>query len=85
MPIPTDAEVAEFIERCGPYRLECRGGCGRQMDGVKTLPIDWTDIEEVRSLRDALSTYDDEGDPDPPPGFSLCDWETHCGLCPECQ
>ncbi len=85
MPIPTDAEVFEFIAKYGPYRLACRGGCGRQMDGVKELPKDWSDIHEEQSLKDALSTYGDEGDPDPLPGCSVTDWETHFGLCPGCR
>jgi hypothetical protein len=84
MPIPTQAELDEFIKEHGPYRLGCGGGCFRDdFDGVKELPADWEDIREERSLKDALTTYDDPDDE--PPGFSISDWETHFGLCPDCQ
>lgn len=86
MPIPTDADLEAFIATHGPYRLGCRGGCFRDdFDGVKELPTDWVGISEERSLREALSTYEDEGDPDPPEGYRLCDWETHLGWCPNCK
>ncbi len=86
MPKPTQAELDEFIRKNGPYRLGCSGGCFRDdFDGVKELPADWKDIFEVRTLADALTTYEDDEDGDPPPGYSVMDWETHRGLCPNCQ
>jgi hypothetical protein len=87
MPVPTDEEVDEFIRDHGPYRVAC-DNCDRDdFDGVKVLP-DWGedgDPGEVQSLRAALSTYDEPGDPDPPRGYCVLDWFTHLGTCPDCQ
>lgn len=86
MPVPSQAELDEFIRKHGRYRLGCYGGCFRDdFDGVKELPRDWQDIHEKQSLKDALTTYETEEDGDPPKGYSVMDWETHVGLCPECQ
>ncbi|MFO0806711.1 MAG: hypothetical protein U0791_26700 [Gemmataceae bacterium] len=85
MPLAAEWEVAKFIHERGPYRLACRGMCLRDdYDGVRELPTDWVGIEETQSLRDALSVFDDdeEGRPD---GYSLLDWETHTGYCPNCK
>lgn len=86
MPVPTAADLAEFIRDHGPYRLACEGGCLRDdFNGVKELPSDWTGIYEYQTLKEALSTYEDDGDPDPPEGYSVMDWETHRGTCPNCR
>lgn len=61
MPVPSQIEIEEFIREHGHSRLGCSGGCNRDdFDGVKELPNDWEDIGEVRSLKDALSTYETE-------------------------
>ncbi|MFO0887565.1 MAG: hypothetical protein U0790_00300 [Isosphaeraceae bacterium] len=42
----------------------------------------WTGIRRVQAYRQAIKIYDQ-----PilePPGYSVLDWETHMGLCPEC-
>lgn len=44
----------------------------------------WEDVREVQSYEDSLKTYDEPGDPEPPPGFCLLDWYTHLGTCPQC-
>ena len=86
MPLATDDEVATHILKRGSIRLACLGGCFRDdHDGIWVLPSDWTDIEEVQSLQDSLSVYDDDDDDPAPPGYSVMDWETHAGLCPDCQ
>ncbi len=86
MPLAKDAEVAEHIEKHGPIRLGCRNCFREDMDGIRLFPGDWEDIGEAQSLRDSLSTYDgnDYDDP-PPPGYSVLDWWTHLGNCPECR
>lgn len=83
--VATEQSVAEFIRLLGRYRLACNKCDREDFDGVKVLPTDWEDISECQSLAAALSTYDDEGDPDPPPGYSVLDWWTHLGTCPECR
>lgn len=86
MAVATDERVAEFIRDHGAIRLGCAGGCLRDdCDGIREIPPGWTDITEHQSLKDALSTYDDPGDPEPPKGYSVLDWETHFGICPDCQ
>lgn len=83
MPKPTAEQLAE-ARRTGPIRLECRAGCFEQHDGIHEVPAGWTDVEEVRSLEVSMTTYED-GDGNPPWGYSVFDWETHTGVCPECQ
>lgn len=86
MPLATDEEVAKFTSDYGPIRLGCRGMCFRDdYDGVRLLPGDWKNIEEVQTLRASLSVYETHEDDDPPPGFDLMDWETHKGWCPDCE
>jgi len=85
MPIPTDKKLEEQIEKHGRYRLACDSCFREDFDGVKELPSDWTGIREFQSLKASMSTYDELGDPDEPPGFSVLDWQTHFGLCPDCQ
>lgn len=64
------------------YRLECATMCGRQIDNVRRIPKGWQGVERVRSLRESRRLKprpdEDEGD------FSLLDWNTHTGYCPDC-
>lgn len=83
MPLATDEEVAEFIRDHGPIRLGCRNCDIEDYDGVRLLPGDWQDIEEVQSLRDAISVFERWED-DCPRGYSSLDWWTHLGYCPKC-
>ncbi len=83
MPIPDEKRLQEFIKEHGPFRLGCVECSRDDFDGVKELPTDWQDIQERQSLKQALSTYDEEAEE--PPGYSVMDWETHIGLCPKCQ
>ena len=87
MPVPTDEQVSEFIRDNGPYRVACDNCDCDELDGVRELPEWGKDGSpvEVQSLKAALSTYDDPGDPDPPKGYSVMDWFTHIGTCLECQ
>jgi hypothetical protein len=61
-------------------RLGCmhcdRGDC----DGVSQLPTDWEDIFEVQSYEESIRPVD----PDDPNG-DVTFWETHMGVCPDCQ
>lgn len=42
----------------------------------------WGHISEVQSFEKACKTYDKREDE--PPGYSVLDWYTHLGVCPEC-
>jgi len=84
MPIPSETDLAEYIEKHGRYRLRCVDCFREDFDGIKELPSDWEGVHEFQSLKNALSTYDDNGDPEEPPGFNVSDWETHRGTCPSC-
>lgn len=82
MPKPTP-EHLEAVRKEGPVRLVCRG-CNQQLDGIPAVPEGWRDVNEVQSLESSLTTYDGPDDPTPPRGYSVFDWETHEGLCPDC-
>jgi hypothetical protein len=44
------------------------------------FPIDWEDIDEIQSYEDSIrETSPDDLGPD------IMFWETHLGVCPECQ
>jgi hypothetical protein len=64
----------------GRIRLGCHHCDRDDFDGVDTLPEDWNEIEEVRSLEEARTQVaaDDST-------RSVFDWQTHLGICPECQ
>lgn len=64
----------------GKIRLGCMHCDRSDFDGVDTLPDDWEDIDEVRSYEEATREvpFDDMT-------RSVLDWQTHLGVCPECQ
>ena len=64
----------------GLIRLGCMHCDRDDFDGVDTLPDDWEDIEEVRSYDEATREVaaDDQT-------RSVFDWQTHLGVCLECQ
>ena len=64
------------------YRLWCTG-CHHEHDTgrpAKRPPRGWKDVRRIRSLRDSRRLTPRPGERD----FSLTDWETHHGLCPDC-
>lgn len=63
-------------------RLACLICDREDCDGIKCVPKDWHDVERVQTLRQARKTYDDPSKA--PPGFSVFDWWTHLGVCPDC-
>lgn len=69
-------------------RLECSECFRDDMDGVTEVELQaaiaagWQNVHEWQSYEDAITTYDDPADE--PPGYSVLDWSTHVGLCPEC-
>jgi len=64
----------------GKMRLGCIHCDRSDYDGVDAFPNDWEEIEEVRSYTEAMRevAIDDQT-------RSVFDWQTHLGVCPECQ
>jgi len=64
----------------GRIRLGCMYCERSDFDGVDAIPDDWEDIEEVRSYEESTRevAVDDIT-------RSVFDWETHLGVCRECQ
>lgn len=71
-------------QKHGPISTNIRLGCMHcdrsDFDGVNELPSDWQDISEVQSYEESVKPA--------APDDSNCDvtfWETHMGVCPDCQ
>lgn len=61
-------------------RLGCLQ-CNRDdHDGITVIPTDWSDVERIQTYDESIA----EPDPDDPLA-SVLDWETHLGVCPDCQ
>lgn len=71
-------------EEHGPMKANIRLGCMHcdraDFDGVNEFPRDWQDIFEVQSYDESIKPVD----PDDPNG-DVTFWETHMGVCPDCQ
>ena len=69
-------------------RLACRECDRDDCDGItrtelrKAIRHGWREVERVQTYRQACKTYDDISDQ--PEGFSVWEWWTHLGVCPEC-
>ena len=64
----------------GRIRLGCIVCDREDFDGIDKLPTDWEDIDEVQSFEESIQ----EVRPDDPDG-DVTFWETHMGVCPDCQ
>lgn len=64
-------------------RLACFHCDREDFDGVSNLPKDWEDIGRVQTYHQAIKTYVDPSKTSPE--FSVLDWFTHLGICPDCQ
>ena len=64
----------------GKIRLGCVCCDREDFDDIELLPTDWIDADEVRSFEEATREvdWDDQS-------RSVLDWQTHLGVCPECQ
>jgi hypothetical protein len=67
----------------GRIRLGCHY-CDAELDGIDHIPADWTEVEEIRSFEQAIERIPDGQDRNKY-GDTIVDWETHVGVCPECQ
>ena len=84
MPKPTQNHMDEFTRDRGPIRLACENCFRDDCDGIKEIPPGWEGISEEQSLEMSMTTFDSEDDPDPPKDYSVLEWWTHLGLCPDC-
>ena len=64
----------------GKIRLGCANCDRTDFDGVDEFPTDWTDIAEVQSFAESIREVDWNDR-----SRSPLDWQTHVGVCPECQ
>ena len=68
----------------GKIRLGCVRCLRDDFDGIDEIPPDWIDVGRERSYKQACTpvpfgqSYNKYGD-------SVLDWETHSGICPDCQ
>jgi len=67
----------------GRIRLGCHY-CDAELDGINFVPPGWTEVEEIRSYERAIEPIP-EGRDRNKYGDTVVDWETHVGVCPECQ
>lgn len=66
------------------FRLACYG-CDAAIDGTAdqkdAKAAGWRNIKRQQSYQEATTTYEPD---DAPPGYSVLDWYTHIGDCPDC-
>ena len=63
----------------GRIRLGCLFCDRNDYDGVRELPGDWTDIDEVQSFEESIKPIDiDDSHGD------VTFWQTHMRGCPDC-
>ena len=55
-------------------RLGCLFCDRNDCDGIDAIPASWFSVEEVQALDASLLEADD-----------VSSWQTHLGVCPECQ
>ena len=78
------------MSRSRTIRLACLI-CDRQdFDGISAAELRqairagcWTDVERLQTYRQACQTHAVPATA--PPGYSVLDWWTHLGICPDCQ
>jgi hypothetical protein len=85
---PSDTGVPPEPTRDRSVRLAC-DSCDRDdYDGISPAELaaliadGWVNVSEEQTHEEACKTYDDPRDE--PPGYSVLDWHTHVGTCPDC-
>lgn len=69
-------------------RLACVDCDRSDKDGItadelsECVRLGWSGVRRYQSYEDSVRAYDDPADA--PPGYSVLDWFTHLGTCPEC-
>jgi hypothetical protein len=77
----TDHADAASAADAGQIRLGCLHCDRDDFDGVNELPQDWTHVAPVQRWELAIRPVEAKsGD-----GRSIFDWQTHLGICPDCQ
>lgn len=62
----------------GRIRLGCLFCDRDDFDGIEEIPEDWYGVDYVQSYEDSYAEAIDEVD-------SPFDWQTHIGVCPDCE
>jgi hypothetical protein len=78
--------LIEINQWHGPARIACNECEREDYDGAtldQAVADGWEDICFYQSWEDSAKTYDNPDDA--PPHYSVLDWYTHCGLCPDCK
>lgn len=73
-------------------RLACNSCDRDDGDGISEVELSaciaagWRDVHQVQTYEQACYTWepDENGEPPQPDGYSVLDWMTHYGTCPEC-
>jgi hypothetical protein len=69
-------------------RLACVDCDRSDKDGItadelsECVRLGWAGVRRYQSYEDSVRAYDDPAEA--PPGYSVLDWFTHLGTCPEC-
>lgn len=70
------------------YRLGCCRCYRDDFDNLtraefrRAIASGWRDVSREQTYAQACKTYDNPADE--PPGYSVLDWWTHLGMCPDC-
>lgn len=59
-------------------RLGCLFCDRDDCDGIEEIPADWYAVDHVQSYEDSYAEVHDRQE-------SPFDWQTHIGICPECE
>lgn len=65
------------------FRADMEGITYAKLRKLKSKKGGWTRVRRFQTYAQSIKTYDDPKDA--PPGYSLFDWQTHFGCCPDCQ
>lgn len=88
--VPTPEAVmqaAQMMTSSKTVRLSCMECFGADHDGISEVELSaliaagWRNVEQVQTLEQSLTVYDAD---EAPANYSVFDWETHRGVCPEC-
>ena len=73
----------------GPRTKRIRLGCiycdRDDYDGVDRIPRDWAEVTRVQSYAESIKEVDLNDRAGTIRAGGICFWETHTGICPECQ
>jgi hypothetical protein len=68
--------------RLDTIRLGCTYCDREDHDGIRVILKGWRSVIRVQTLAEACAVY--ENPEDEPEDYSVLDWQTHLGTCPDC-